>query len=57
LKGVERGLLAQHLTALKAEIFLIQLRRSALAYRGATEAEKTELVMKWKNLKPGMSKS
>jgi sterol 3beta-glucosyltransferase len=57
LKGVEKGLLARHLTALQAELFLIQLRRSALAYRGATDTEKVELIAKWKGLKASMSKS
>jgi sterol 3beta-glucosyltransferase len=56
LKGVERGLLARHLTPLQAEIFLIQLRRSALEYRDAVDADKVELVAKWKDVRASMSK-
>ena len=56
LKGVERGLLARHLTTLQAEIFLINLRRSALAFRQATEAEKKEVLEKWKELKASIAK-
>ena len=56
LKGVERGLLARHLTTLQAEIFLIQLRRSSFAFRKATEAERVEVVEKWKKLKTSIAK-
>ena len=56
LKGVERGFLARHLTTLQAEIFLINLRRSALAFRQASEAEKEEVLEKWKDLKAGIAK-
>jgi sterol 3beta-glucosyltransferase len=56
LKGVERGLLARHLTALQAEIFLIQLRRSALDYREATDPDKAEVVTKWKIVRANLSK-
>jgi sterol 3beta-glucosyltransferase len=56
LEGVERGLLRRHLTTLQAEIALIQLRRSSLAFRQATEAEKGEVVEKWKELKASIEK-
>lgn len=56
LKGVERGLLARHLTTLQAEIFLINLRRSALEFRRANEAEKKETLAKWKDLKVSIAK-
>jgi hypothetical protein len=55
LKGIERGFLARHLTALQAEIFFIQLRRSAVRYRSASDAEKAEVVAKWKELKSSIS--
>ncbi|RAR07338.1 glycosyltransferase family 1 protein [Stemphylium lycopersici] len=44
LKGIERALLARHLTAVQAEIFFIQLRRSGVGFRGASDAEKADLV-------------
>jgi len=56
LKGVERGLLARHLTALQAEIFFIQLRRSAVAFRGASDAEKAEVVKKWAEVKSSIDR-
>jgi hypothetical protein len=57
LKGVEKGLLARHLTALQAEIFFVQLRRSAAEYRVASDAEKAEVLAKWEELRTGISKS
>jgi sterol 3beta-glucosyltransferase len=48
--------LRRHLTTLQAEIALIQLRRSSLAFRQATEAEKSEVVENWKELKACMAK-
>ncbi|KAF9694720.1 hypothetical protein EKO04_007312 [Ascochyta lentis] len=56
LKGLERGLLARRLTTLQAEIFLIQLRRSSLDFRRATEAEKVEVVERWKMLQASIAK-
>jgi sterol 3beta-glucosyltransferase len=56
LKGVERGLLARHLTALQAEIFFIQLRRSAVAFRGASDAEKADVVAKWAEVRSSIAK-
>jgi sterol 3beta-glucosyltransferase len=56
LKGIERGLLRRHLTTLQAEIVLIQLRRSSLAFRQATEAEKGQVVEKWNELRACMAK-
>ncbi|KZM23991.1 transferase [Ascochyta rabiei] len=56
LKGVERGLLARHLTALQAELFLIQLRRSSLDFRRASEAEKVDVVEQWKKLQASIAK-
>ncbi|KAF2626779.1 glycosyltransferase family 1 protein [Macroventuria anomochaeta] len=56
LKGVEKELLRRHLTTLQAEIFLIQLRRSSLDFRQATEAEKVEVVEQWKELKASIAK-
>lgn len=57
LKGVERGLLAKHLTTLQAEIFLIQLRRSSSEFQRATEAERVEVVEKWKKLKVNIAEA
>lgn len=56
LKGIEKGLLRKHLTTLQAEIVLIQLRRTSLAFRQATEAEKVEVVEKWKELRACLAK-
>jgi hypothetical protein len=56
LKGIERGLLARHVTPLQAEIFFIQLRRAAVGYRSASEAEKADVVAKFKELKSIISK-
>ncbi|KAJ4985852.1 glycosyltransferase family 28 domain-containing protein [Stagonosporopsis vannaccii] len=56
LKGIERELLRRHLTTLQAEIFLIQLRRSSLEFRQGTEAEKAEVLEKWKDLKASIAK-
>lgn len=50
LKGIERELLKRHLTAVQAEIFLIQLRRSSLEFRRSNEEERAEVVEKWKTL-------
>ena len=50
LKGIERELLKRHLTAVQAEIFLIQLRRSSLEFRRSNEEERAEVVEKWKEL-------
>ena len=50
LKGTERELLKRHLTAVQAEIFLIQLRRSSLDFRRSSEEERAEVVEKWKKL-------
>lgn len=56
LKGIEKGLLARHLTTLQAELFLIQLRRSSLEYRHGTEAEKLEVAAKWRELQVSIAK-
>ena len=56
MKGVERGLLARHLTALQAEIFFIQLRRSAVAFRGASDTEKAAVVAKWAEVKSSIDR-
>jgi hypothetical protein len=56
LKGIERGLLARHLTAVQAEIFFIQLRRSGVGFRGASDAEKADLVAKWEELKSSIAR-
>lgn len=56
LKGIERELLRRHLTTVQAEIALIQLRRSSLEFRQATEAEKGEVLEKWEELKASITK-
>ncbi|KAF1362686.1 UDP-Glycosyltransferase/glycogen phosphorylase [Lizonia empirigonia] len=56
MKGIEKGLLARHLTTLQAELFLIQLRRSSLEYRHGTETEKLEVAEKWRELQISMAK-
>jgi hypothetical protein len=55
LKGVERGLLARHLTTLQAEIFFIQLRRSAIGFRFGSNDEKADVIAKWTELKARIS--
>jgi hypothetical protein len=55
LKGIERELLKRHLTAVQAEIFLIQLRRSSLEFRRSSEDERAEVVEKWKVLEARIS--
>jgi hypothetical protein len=56
LKGVEKQLVSSHLTALQAEIVLIQLRRSALEFQRATEPEKVDVIKKWVELTASMAK-
>ncbi|KAJ8118746.1 hypothetical protein OPT61_g357 [Boeremia exigua] len=56
LKGIEKELLRRHLTTLQAEIILIQLRRSSLEWRQASEAEKAEVLEKWKEVKASIAK-
>lgn len=55
LKGIERGLLRRHLTAVQAEIILIQLRRSSSDFRRGSEEEKAEVLEKWKRLKANIA--
>lgn len=57
LKGIEKEFLRRHLTTLQAEIFLINLRRSCLEFRRATEDEKVEVVEKWKELKASIKRN
>lgn len=56
LKGIERAFLRRHLTALQAEIVLIQLRRSAREFRRSSEAERAEVLGKWNDLQAHMTK-
>jgi sterol 3beta-glucosyltransferase len=51
LKGIEKGLLQRHLTTLQAEIYLVQLRRSNLEFREATDSERAVVVERWEKLK------
>jgi sterol 3beta-glucosyltransferase len=55
LKGIERELLRRHVTALQAEIFLVQLRRSSLEFRRSSEGERAGVIEKWEKLKAGMT--
>jgi hypothetical protein len=38
------------LTELSAELYLIRLRQSIDAYQNASEAERQDVLMRWRNL-------
>ncbi|KAK2012539.1 glycosyltransferase family 28 domain-containing protein [Colletotrichum eremochloae] len=48
LKGIEKELSKRKLTELKAEVLLIQLRRGMVDFRDSTEAEREEVIVRWK---------
>ncbi|KAF4967821.1 hypothetical protein FZEAL_10481 [Fusarium zealandicum] len=50
LKGLEKELAKHHLTKLKAEIFLIRLRKGIDDWRKSTVEERTEVVRRWNAL-------
>ncbi|EFQ27364.1 glycosyltransferase family 28 domain-containing protein [Colletotrichum graminicola] len=48
LKGLEKELSKHRLTELRAEVMLIQLRRGMVDYRTSTEADREEVIVRWK---------
>ncbi|KAI1758595.1 glycosyltransferase family 28 domain-containing protein [Hypoxylon sp. FL1150] len=54
LKGIEKELSKNRLTEHKAEVLLIRFREGLNDYQQATDAEKQEIVKRWKTLHEGI---
>lgn len=48
LKGIERNISKRRLTKLAAEVMLIRARRGIQEYKAASEAEKDDVVKRWR---------
>ena len=48
MKGVEREIAKNRLTEISAELYLIRLRQSIDAYNNASEAEREEVLIRWR---------
>lgn len=53
LKGIEKEFSKHRLTALKAEVLLIRLRQGIDDFRRSTEAERNEVIERWKTFLSG----
>ncbi|KAG7061733.1 glycosyltransferase family 28 domain-containing protein [Colletotrichum scovillei] len=54
LKGIEKEFSKHRLTALKAEVLLIRLRQGIDDFRRSTEAERNEVIERWKTFLSGL---